>query len=75
MFKDFVLTERFKVQFRAEAFNLFNTPEFNAPDGGLGDAVLNSTGVPIPNEGNFGRITGTQSGTERHIQFALRLQF
>jgi len=69
------LTERFKVQFRAEAFNLFNTPEFNAPDLSLGDAVLNSAGVPTPGEGNFGKITGTQSGTERHIQFALRFQF
>jgi len=75
IFKDFVLTERFKVQFRAEAFNLFNTPEFNAPDLSLGDAVLNSAGVPTPGEGNFGKITGTQSGTERHIQFALRFQF
>jgi hypothetical protein len=75
IFKDFVLTERFRVQFRAEAFNLFNTPEFNAPDNNLSDAVLNSAGVPIPGEGSFGKITSTQSGTERHIQFALRFQF
>jgi len=75
IFKDFVITERYRVQFRAEAFNLFNTPEFNAPDGNLGDAVLNSAGVPIVGEGNFGKITGTQSGTERHIQFAIRFQF
>jgi len=75
IFKDFVITERYRVQFRAEAFNLFNTPEFNAPDGNLGDAVLSSSGVPIPGEGNFGKITGTQSGTERHIQFAFRFQF
>ncbi|MGO9232366.1 MAG: carboxypeptidase regulatory-like domain-containing protein [Bryobacteraceae bacterium] len=75
IFKDFVITERYRVQFRAEAFNLFNTPEFNAPDGSLGDAVLSSSGVPIPGEGNFGKITGTQQGTERHIQFAVRFQF
>jgi len=75
VFKDFVLTERFRVQFRAEAFNLFNTPEFNAPDGNLSDAVL-ANGVPVPGPStNFGRITGTQQGTERHIQFALRFQF
>ena len=75
IFKDFVVTERFKAQFRAEAFNLFNTPEFNSPDTSLSDAVLNTAGVPIAGQGNFGKITGTQSGTERHIQFAIRFQF
>jgi hypothetical protein len=75
IFKDFVITERFKAQLRAEAFNLFNTPEFNAPDVNLSDAVLNASGVPIAGQGSFGKITGTQSGTERHIQFAIRFQF
>ncbi|MBZ5593546.1 MAG: TonB-dependent receptor [Acidobacteriia bacterium] len=63
LFKDFALTERWKVQFRAESFNLTNTPQFTTPDNNLSDGT------------NFGRITGTQPGSERHIQFALRLQF
>lgn len=63
VFKDFVLTERFRVQFRAESFNLTNTPQFSTPDNNLSDGS------------NFGRITSTLNGSERHIQFALRVQF
>ncbi|MGI8959118.1 MAG: carboxypeptidase regulatory-like domain-containing protein [Bryobacteraceae bacterium] len=62
IFKDFPFTERFKVQFRAEAYNLTNTPQFSFPDNTLGDT-------------KFGQVTSTQTGSERHIQFALRLQF
>jgi hypothetical protein len=62
VFKDFAFTERMKLQFRAEGTNVANTPQYNAPDQNQQDA-------------NFGKITSTQNGTERHIQFALRLQF
>ena len=62
VFKDFRFTERYILQFRAESFNLANTPQFSVPDNTLGDA-------------NFGKVTSTNAGSERHIQFALRLQF
>ncbi len=62
IFKDFAFTERFKLQFRAEGTNVANTPQFSTPDQNRADA-------------NFGRITATNAGTERHIQFQLRLQF
>lgn len=62
IFKDFPFTERWRLQFRAESFNLANTPQFNTPDRNLQDK-------------NFGQVTGTQPGSERHIQFALRLMF
>jgi hypothetical protein len=62
IFKDFPFTERLRVQFRAEGYNLTNTPQFYFPDHTLGDA-------------KFGQVTSTQTGTERHIQFALRLMF
>ncbi len=63
-FKDFRMTERYRVQFRTEFFNLFNTPQFNVQ-------TIDST------EGNsgFGRIAGTIPGAERHVQFALRFMF
>jgi hypothetical protein len=62
LFKDFRFTERWILQFRAESFNIGNTPQFSVPDNTLGDA-------------NFGKVTSTNAGSERHIQFALRLQF
>ncbi len=62
LFKDFAFTERFALQFRAEATNLTNTSQLNNPDSGKQDS-------------NFGRITSTQAGSERHMQFQLRLQF
>jgi hypothetical protein len=58
--KNTALSERFKVQFRAEAFNLFNHPNFNLPDNFLGSPT-------------FGRITSARD--PRHIQFGLKLLF
>lgn len=62
LFKAINLTERFKMQFRAEAFNLTNTPQFGSPNRTQGDP-------------NFGRIFDTQAGTQRRTQFALRFMF
>ena len=62
VFKNFDFTERWKLEFRAESFNLFNTPQFSFPDNNLQDA-------------NFGKITSTQTGLNRQFQFSLRLMF
>jgi hypothetical protein len=62
IFKSFSLTERFALQFRAEGTNVANTPQFSTPQNSQTAA-------------NFGQITSTQAGSERHIQFQLRLQF
>ncbi|HZQ51718.1 MAG TPA: TonB-dependent receptor [Bryobacteraceae bacterium] len=62
IFKSFPITERWIVQLRAEGTNIANTPQFGLPDVSMADA-------------NFGKITSSQTGTERHIQFQLRLQF
>ena len=62
-FKTFPLTDKFKLQFRVEAFNLTNTPTFNNPDAGLGDST-------------FGEVTATRYGyNPREFQFALKLLF
>jgi hypothetical protein len=63
LIKAFVIKEDLKLQFRAEAFNLSNTPTFNPPDNGFGDP-------------QFGIISSTVPGAPpRQIQFALKLLF
>ena len=62
LFKNFRVTERLKIQFRAEFFNLSNTPQFLNPTGNM-------------NSGDFGKIRSTQFSSERQIQLALRLSF
>jgi hypothetical protein len=68
LFKNFpVLGEGRRVQFRAEAFNLFNTPQFNNPNaqiGFAGVAKITSAGQPPL----FQR-------TSREIQLALKVYF
>jgi len=69
IFKAFRFTERFGMQFRAEALNLTNFALLNTPDASLGDSKA------YGGNGNFGVITSGIAGTERHIQFSLRLTF
>ena len=60
--KWFTFTSEVKAEFRIDAFNATNRPQFNNPDGGLGNA-------------RFGQITTTQAQTERVVRFGLRLLF
>lgn len=62
VFKDFTITERLKLQFRGQAYNIANTPHFSQPDSNFYDA-------------NFGRITSTLLDTERQIEFSARITF
>jgi hypothetical protein len=60
--RQFVVTERIKVDFSAEAYNITNSVIFNGP------ASLDI------NNANFGRITGQQN-TPRSFQLALKVLF
>jgi len=59
--KTFTVMERFKGQFRAEATNALNTPQFNGPNTAFGNA-------------NFGRIT-QQANFPRYIQLGVRITY
>jgi hypothetical protein len=60
MGKTFVLTERFRTEFRAEAFNVANTPPLGNPNGSFGSAA-------------FGSITTALD--PRVFEFVLKLHF
>jgi hypothetical protein len=64
LFKDFSIGRQVRLQFRAEAFNTLNTPQFSNPS-----SQLNFT-----NTTNFSEITALR-GNARLLQFALKLYF
>jgi len=76
VFKNIDLTERFKVQFRTEFFNIFNHPNFNAPGFGGNGVVAISNALNFTNS-NFGEIGSTRDAPydPRQIQFALKLYY
>src|SRR5712691_1543690 len=66
IFKDFAVTERWRLQFRTEFFNLLNHANF---------ALASDTSTSLNlNSSTFGQISST-SVNARLIQFALRLSF
>jgi nucleoside recognition membrane protein YjiH len=64
IFKNFAISERWRVEFRTEFFNAFNRANFNNPSASIAAASLPS----------FGKSLSTV-GDPREIQFALKLYF
>jgi hypothetical protein len=87
VFKNFSITEKVKMKFEADAFNLFNHPDFDTPDT---DFEFNSNFNPVPsfnftplqtttapystNTKGYGVIGGTV-GSPRFFQLSLHLTF
>jgi len=75
VFRQFKLSEKFNLQFRAEAFNATNTPHFSNPSGNISNLVKNSDGSF--RSGVFEvtgiRNTGREGIDERVFRFGLRL--
>ena len=75
LFRDFAIREAMKLQFRAEAFNLTNTPNFGTPNNTI-SAFAGGVGSRATNAGGFGSITSSNTlYNPREIQFALKFVF
>jgi hypothetical protein len=74
LFRNFPVTERIKVQLRAESLNVSNTPHFANPSG-----TNVSNYVSPTNLGGFSQITATQQLSrlldQRYFRFGLRILF
>ncbi|HXE14786.1 MAG TPA: carboxypeptidase-like regulatory domain-containing protein [Bryobacteraceae bacterium] len=66
LMKDMRLSERWNLQFRAEAFNVFNTANFNTPN------LITFTSANAPPSTTAGVITSTAT-TSRQLQLALKV--
>jgi hypothetical protein len=75
--RNFTLSERLGLDIRADAFNLFNTPNFSDPSGNLSktnfgtSTKILSTGVA----GRSGQNPLFLVGGARSLQLALKLRF
>jgi hypothetical protein len=77
LFKQFSFSEGVRLQFRAEAFNLTNTPTFTLPSSNSPSMTcIGRTPGSACNDNNpeFGKLSGSQA-TGRQIQFGLKLLF
>ena len=77
LFRNFSLTERLKMQIRAESFNLSNTPHFGNPV--TGNLNVSNYNPKSANLGGFDQITQTQQLSrlldQRYFRFGVRLTF
>lgn len=79
MQKDFPLLEKARLQFRAEAFNLTNTPIFNGPDTGNPSApVIRQEKIPVNLPGaytGYGTVGPSVQNEPREMQLSLKVLF
>ncbi|MGH9445896.1 MAG: hypothetical protein ACRD3O_09235, partial [Terriglobia bacterium] len=85
LFRNIRLSERFTLQFRADAFNISNTPNYSSPGSDVSSVTYatNPNGTPnyskIVNLNGFGQITGTNAYArllaQRYFRFGAKLIF
>jgi len=81
--KQFDIRESTKLQFRAEAFNAFNTPRFGGPSTGNPNVpiTINPNNIPGIQPGTpgycsgYGCISANQANSPRQLQMSLKVVF
>ena len=79
LFREFAVSDRWRVQFRGEALNATNTPHFANPGANVSNLVLNNDGS-IRSLGGYTVITSTtgvgrEGVDERMFRLGLRITF
>jgi hypothetical protein len=77
--RQFGITEKVRLQFRADAINFTNTPHFANPNANVSNLILNGDGS-IRSLGGYSTITSTinlgrEGIDERQVRFGLRVSF
>ncbi len=72
--KQFSLSERFRLRFEADAFNIFNHPDFDTPNNDVVFFPYYAGPPSIPPQGSLGVIQHT-IGSPRFLQLGLHLTF
>jgi hypothetical protein len=76
LFKEFPFRERYKLQFRAEVYNISNTENFGQPNITITKWNGSGPGAVPTQAGNFGQIVqSNQALSPRQFQLALKLSF
>ena len=71
LFREFRISERWKIQFRGESFNFTNTPHFASPEDGDTCVCDGSDFMKISSVTNLAR----EGIDERQFRFGLRISF
>lgn len=71
------MTERLRLEFRSEFFNLANHPNFSLPGFSAVGVAAAPGALNYNNPANFGTINSTRDGQndQREIQFAAKLYY
>jgi len=77
LFKNFSTSDKTRLEFRAEIFNLINHPNFSPPGFGGNGVVAAPGSTDYTSPSTFGTISSTRDGQndQREIQFALKFYF
>ena len=73
--KTFSLTERGRLEFRSEFYNVFNHPQLGQPQSTFSPSNTTGFGSIINTVNTVSPVTPVGSGTPREMQFALRFEF
>ncbi|HEX4036913.1 MAG TPA: TonB-dependent receptor [Acidobacteriaceae bacterium] len=73
--KTFMLTERGRLEFRSEFYNIFNHPQSGQPQSTFNPSNPTGFGSIINTVNTVSPVTPVGSGTPREMQFALRFAF